>query len=133
MLNLNKANNSTGFHILASCLCLIGLSGCWRGDVHDHPDLVAGKQLFEYHCAECHKSNGNGEFLKGVPANKNARLSAHQLTHKIRGEDVDVMKMPHFHNMSEDEADKISSYVKDMNPNNRQNIVILEDINPNSS
>jgi len=95
--------------ILSSVL----LAGCSK-DIHDHPDLVTGKQLFEYHCSGCHKSTGTGIFLKGVPANKNTDLTRGQITHKLRkGDDLNT-KMPIFPNMGIIEAAKIATYVDDL-------------------
>ncbi len=92
---------------------LLILSGCDK-DVHNHPELVTGKQLFEHHCAGCHQSDGGGKFLKGVPANKNTQLSEVQLRHKLRGSKMEGSIMPSFPNMSEQEAEKISHYVKSL-------------------
>jgi mono/diheme cytochrome c family protein len=87
------------------------LAGC-SDDVHDHPTLVTGKQLFEHHCSGCHKNTGKGKFLKGVPANKDTNLSASQVLHKITSNENGGNKMPSFNNMSTEEAAKISVYVK---------------------
>ena len=90
----------------------IFLTGCSR-DLHDHPGLVTGKQLFEHHCAECHKTSGMGTFLKGVPANKDTKLSTWQISHKLRMGDS-AGAMPIFETMSVDETMKISTYLKRM-------------------
>ena len=91
-------------------LSSIILSGC-NNDIHDHQDLVTGKQLFEHHCSECHNSSGLGNFLRSVPANKDTKLSAWQITHKLRAGEKDG-KMPIFEEMSVEEAMKISAYLK---------------------
>lgn len=89
---------------------LLMLTGCGR-DVHDHPDLKTGQELFEYHCAECHQRSGQGNILLGVPANKGTELSVYQVSHKIR-KGAEKSKMPAFPNMSKEEAGKIAVYLK---------------------
>ncbi len=96
--------------ILSAYLCVAVFSGCSK-DVHDHPDITTGKDLFKYHCSACHKDTGKGNFLKGVPANKNTALSAGQVRHKIIGNDSDS-KMSSFEKMSVEESEKLSAYVK---------------------
>ncbi len=95
--------------------CTIFLSGCEQ-DVHDHPELTTGKQLFEYHCSSCHKSTGTGHFLKGVPANKDTDLAIWQIKHKIKDKASQDSKtrMPSFPNMSSEEALLIAQYVKNL-------------------
>ncbi len=90
---------------------VVSLAGC-SNDIHNHPDLVSGKQLFEYHCSVCHKDTGKGNFLKGVPANKDTELSANQIVHRIKHKDNSGDKMPVFTNMSAEEAKLISDYLK---------------------
>ena len=94
-------------------LTMLLITACSR-DSHNHPDLVTGKQLFNYHCSTCHKATGIGRFLKGVPANKLTRLSPGQITHKIvAGTGTGTQaKMPTFPNMPTTEAVKIANYVK---------------------
>ena len=97
--------------ITLNYLCFGFLAGCEK-DAHDHPGLVTGKQLFEYHCSSCHKKTGEGNFLLGVPSNKNTELSVGQVSHKITSNEVAGNKMPVFKNMSAEESRKISAYVK---------------------
>ena len=89
------------------------LSGCNK-DIHTHPDLVTGKQLFDYHCASCHSETGKGNFLKGVPSNNNNSLTVWQIAHKIRIDANDKRKMPLYPNMSAEEAEVIADYVKQL-------------------
>jgi len=99
------------------CLVLIlvatTLSGC-DADSHHHPDAVTGKQLFDYHCARCHTETGKGNFLKGVPPNKQTSLTVWQIAHKIRIDANDKRKMPLYPNMSAEEAELIADYVKQL-------------------
>jgi len=85
------------------------LSACSR-DVHEHPELTTGKQLFDYHCSDCHGVSGEGKFLKGVPANRDTNLQTVQITHKIR--EGDSGRMPKFDSMPPQEARKIALYLK---------------------
>lgn len=89
------------------------LTGC-SVDEHDHPDLVSGKQLYEYHCAGCHKADGSGLFLKGVPANRDTDLSAWQIVHKVKEGMEGESRMPIFARMPPQEASKIAVYVKQL-------------------
>ncbi|MFD2229837.1 c-type cytochrome [Alkalimarinus sediminis] len=94
-------------------IALAGLSGCDK-DTHNHPELITGKQLFDHHCAGCHAETGKGNFLKGVPPNKQSSLSIWQIAHKIRIEANDKRKMPLYPNMSTQEAELIADYVKQL-------------------
>jgi len=98
------------FLFIATTLLLVG---CDK-DIHNHPHLVTGKQLFEYHCATCHRETGKGNFLKGVPANKGTRLNVSQVAHKVRKGGNDKIKMPMYPKMSTEEAALIASYVKQL-------------------
>lgn len=105
----------TSLSLFLTIACTIFLSGCEQ-DVHDHPELTTGKQLFEYHCSSCHKSAGTGHFLKGVPANKDTGLAIWQIKHKIKDKASpdNKTKMPSFPNMSSEEASLIANYVKNL-------------------
>lgn len=96
---------------LYSALLFFTLSACDQ-DIHNHPELTTGQQLFEYHCSSCHKATGTGHFLKGVPANKDTELQSWQIKHKIQDAAEDKSKMPSFPNMPPDEAALIADYVK---------------------
>ena len=91
---------------------LLVVMGCESKDSHSHPELKTGKELFEYHCAGCHGVDGGGNFLKGVPNNRNTDLSPRKIAHEIRkGETT----MPNFPNMPRSEARKIAEYLKSIN------------------
>lgn len=94
---------------IITLLCIF-LVGCGN-DQHNHPDLASGKDLFEHHCSECHNSTGLGKFLRAVPPNKGTKLSAWQVSHKVRV-GSDASKMTTFENMSVEESMKISAYLK---------------------
>ena len=97
--------------IATAILLSLTLSAC-DNDVHDHPELVSGRDLFEYHCASCHQSSGIGKFLLGIPPNKNTKLSFTDVIHKIKDDDGNERNMPLFETMSKEEASKITAYLK---------------------
>ena len=114
-MNVNH-NPRNQFSILSKVLTVVIaflLNGCDK-DVHNHPDLVTGKQLFDYHCAGCHADTGKGNFLKGVPPNKNTTMAVWQIAHKVRIEANDKRKMPLYSTMSTQEAEMIADYVKQL-------------------
>ena len=98
---------------LSSLLLCILIAGCEK-DMHDHPELTTGKELFEFHCSGCHQSNGMGKFLNGIPKNNNTSLTFSQVVSKITSEDVKSSKIPIFKKMSKEEASKISAYLKSL-------------------
>jgi len=91
------------------------LTGCSTDlDEHDHPGLSSGKALFEFHCSECHRSSGDGNFLAGVPANKGTELSSAQVISFMRGAHRENSAMPKWTSMPDAEAAKIASYLKSL-------------------
>jgi len=101
--------------MLVACplvLAAVVILGACSRDMHDHPELISGQQLFDYHCAGCHKASGKGKFLKGVPANKGTELSRLQVRHKITSGGSDKDKMPVFESMTATEARTIVNYLK---------------------
>lgn len=96
-----------------SIILAVVLSGC-GADQHDHPDLVTGQALFEYHCAPCHKADGSGVFLKGAPANRDTDLSVWQIIHKVQQGTDEKSAMPSFEKMPQQEAAKIAVYLKQL-------------------
>ena len=105
-----QKNVSKTFMLLALTLFLHGCSS--DVDQHDHPELTTGKQLFEFHCASCHHNAGNGNFLAGVPANKDTKLSSSQIVEFIAGRHRENSDMPVWTKMPKGEAIKIAGYLK---------------------
>jgi len=97
--------------VLLPLCALIVLAGC-DPDQHDHADLKMGRELFDYHCAPCHKADGSGVFLKGVPANRYTDLSVVEVMHKIQTASEPHRAMPVFKKMSRQEQAKIAIYLK---------------------
>jgi mono/diheme cytochrome c family protein len=113
MCDMNDRAFITTSNSIAVSLLLIAVYGC-SNDSHDHPKLVTGEQLFNYHCSGCHKTTGEGNFLKGIPASKDTYLTSLQIAHKVKSGGAGKSKMPDFPGMSEEEAEKIATYVKSM-------------------
>ena len=101
------------FKVLFLLTPLILLQACSDDvDQHDHPELTTGKQLFEFHCAICHHNAGNGNFLAGIPANKDTKLGTSQIVEFIAGRHRENSDMPVWRDMPKAEALKIASYLK---------------------
>ena len=88
------------------------LCACVRHpDDHDHPHLVTGEALFNYHCSGCHGKDGTGMLADQTPANI--------LTYRGRDGIIEYMtrpvnpqrKMPVFAAMPPSEAAKIASHL----------------------
>jgi len=91
------------------------LTGCSTDrDEHDHSGLSSGKALFEFHCSECHRSSGDGNFLAGIPANRGTELSSAQVISFMRGAHRENSAMPKWTSMPDAEAAMIASYLKSL-------------------
>ncbi|MCW8932479.1 MAG: cytochrome c [Gammaproteobacteria bacterium] len=109
---------------------IILLSACGK-DQHNHPELKTGKDFFEYHCAACHKKDGQGMFLKGIPANvATNKNQAEIILHIKEGSQSDNVQMPVYKNMPDDEAQKIALYLLLLkknffkNPDNQDKVLL---------
>ena len=98
---------------LAGILCMLMLVGCEQADVHDHPQLKTGEQLYNHHCASCHQRSGDGAFLGGIPAVKYTPMKIHEIVDHIRGHGrAEDTRMPRFSDMSVHEAERIAVYIR---------------------
>ena len=101
--------------LLYATVCAIagmGLAGCSKNrDHHDHPSLTTGKELFDYHCAECHGEDGTGRLVDRTPANILTRKSAQEIVNYIVSDTGQGRKMPVFATMPREEAAKIAAYL----------------------
>ena len=111
-IQIVRPNKPSQHRLLVFSIIVVLFSYGCRRDIHDHPSLTTGQQLFEFHCLECHREKGQGSFLRGVPPNNDTQLSAFQISHKIRKANGKESKMPLFPTMSKQEAIKISYYLK---------------------
>ncbi len=108
----------------------IVLSACGQ-DKHDHPNLSTGEDYYNAHCAACHKRDGTGLFLKGIPANITTNKNKTDIIfHLKKGSDDNNTKMPVFANMPDNEAQKIAYYLLQLqkrhfnNPENKDKILL---------
>ena len=86
------------------------LTGCSQ-DQHDHPNLITGKQLFNFHCAECHGVQGTGKLFDGIPANILTKKSPEEIITYITTETGYIREMPVFSTMPADEARAITDHL----------------------
>jgi len=106
------------------------LSACGQ-DKHDHPNLSTGEDYYNTHCAACHKKDGTGLFLKGIPANIATNKSKTDIIFHIKiVSDENNAKMPVFTNMPDNEAQKVAHYLLQLkkrhfnNPENKDKILL---------
>lgn len=95
--------------IILSALLIFLLSGC--SDSTPQTSSTDGKKLYTLYCETCHKSTGNGNFLKGIPANKLTLMHKSQLVLLIRQGNPSLPKMPTFPNLTEQQASAIVDYL----------------------
>jgi len=82
-------------------------------DNHDQRQGWNGKQLFEYHCAQCHQETGEGAFLRGIPPVVYTTMTYRQLVDYIRGHGRSGdTRMPAYELMPKAQAEKIAIYVR---------------------
>lgn len=93
---------------LALPLIVTGVVGC---DHEPKANNTDGKELYEYYCAGCHKENGEGSFLEGIPANRTTRLTEAQITELILYGKSQMADMPSFELLSEQQAGNIAEYL----------------------
>jgi cytochrome c553 len=110
--------NNKKIQILSFLFIVFSLStvSCSR-DNHEHPKLTTGKQFFDKHCTRCHKTDGSGNFMKGIPANVYTQKDDRDIMLHIRRENPPMFgisyfsTMPSFKTMPDDEAKKIAKYL----------------------
>ena len=91
-------------------LCSLVLAGC--GESEPPPAASAsGEQLFNHHCAACHRPEGTGNFLKGIPANALTRMNIDEVVSLIRKGDPDKPKMPAFPQLSQNQSERIARHM----------------------
>lgn len=105
------SSSSMGFLVYlrwftVACLGLSLLVACQE---QTYPDLATGKALYEHHCLGCHKSHGNGMFIKGVPASRLKRIHLEDLKRQLK---EGAGMMPSFDKLTEEQINKINRYLK---------------------
>ncbi|MBQ4837156.1 c-type cytochrome [Pseudoalteromonas luteoviolacea] len=82
----------------------IWLFGCTDNESHEHPAFKTGKELFAHHCQGCHGERGQGNFLKGVPANVKTQKTQLELIAWLKNSEQIPRAMPSFEAMTDAEA-----------------------------
>jgi len=94
--------------------CLV-LAACSKySDKHDHPHLVTGEALFNYHCSACHGQDGTGMLADQTPANILTLRGRDGIIEYITQPVNPNRKMPVFANMPPAEAAKIASHLLEL-------------------
>lgn len=88
----------------------MGAYGC-SGEQHDHPDLTTGEQLYNHHCAECHREDGTGILFKSLPANILTQKSPKEIVTYITTDSNHNRLMPSFNTMPDGEAELITKHL----------------------
>lgn len=93
------------------CVCIImNAYGC-SGELHEHPGLTTGKQLYNHHCAECHREDGTGVLFDSLPANILTEKSSQEVITYITADSHHTRLMPVFNTMPLDEAEVITRHL----------------------
>ncbi|GAA5315226.1 MAG: hypothetical protein AseanaTS_04300 [Candidatus Pelagadaptatus aseana] len=85
------------------------LAGCNTKSISTTAENLTGQDLFEMHCAQCHKASGAGNFLKGVPSVALTDLTEHEISEQIlKGKN----RMPSSPRLNYEQRMKIARYIK---------------------
>lgn len=95
--------------LLAALLVL--LAGCTDKNSAT-TDVQNGKKLYSMYCANCHGENGTGQFLAGIPRNRDTHFSVNEVAELIRLGHSNMEKMPTFSQLTPAQAYAIASYLK---------------------
>lgn len=97
--------------VFAGCVFL--LTGCLYSSDAPHASAT-GKQMYSDYCAGCHKTNGLGKFILGIPAASSHQLSRQEVIRLIRDGDPRYPRMPTFPQIKFSQADKIAYYLLEL-------------------
>ena len=98
--------------IITGLVLAVLMLACSSRDRHDHPDLVTGEQLYNYHCEECHGVDGTGKLFEQTPANILTRRDLEEIVAYITTPVNPQRKMPVFSTMSRSEVEKIARHLQ---------------------
>ncbi|MFG1491071.1 cytochrome c [Oceanospirillum sp. HFRX-1_2] len=70
--------------------------------------------MYEDYCAGCHKANGLGKFVMGIPATFSNQLSREEIIKLILKGDPRYPRMPTFPQIRFSQADKIAQYLSQL-------------------
>lgn len=92
---------------IISTALILAVAGCT-----EKPNAMAsGEALYNYHCSSCHKENGHGNFLLGVPSNSDTQLSRNAVITLITKGYHSKPGMEPIADLSHAEARKIVDYL----------------------
>ncbi|MDT7042778.1 cytochrome c [Candidatus Nitronereus thalassa] len=94
---------------IGACI-MISAYGC-SGEQHDHPDGTTGEQLYNLHCAECHREDGTGILFDSLPANILTQKSPEEIVRYITTDSNHQRLMPAFKTMPSEEAELITQHL----------------------
>ena len=97
------------FFWIGACL-VMSAAGCSE-DQHDHPKLITGEQLYNFHCAKCHRKDGTGILFDSRPANILSQKSPEEMITYITTDTNHNRLMPAFKSMPLDEAEFIAEHL----------------------
>lgn len=86
------------------------LIGCGDKQAAPSATVVAGEQLFQENCSECHPRSGRGDYLKRIPATLLTRKSQHELMEWIKGSGQH-REMPSFEKLTDEERASLADYL----------------------
>jgi len=96
--------------VLLAIGCGLLLVGC--GDESPPPTASAsGETLFNHHCASCHRPEGTGNFLRGIPPNALTGMDIREVVDLIQKGDPARPKMPAFPHLSRNQAERITLHL----------------------
>lgn len=92
------------------------LAGCIYNEKEPSP-TATGPELYQDYCASCHKANGKGRFVMGVPSVFANALSRDEVVRLIRQGDPRYPRMPVFEQIRFSQAHKIAEYLRELEAN----------------
>lgn len=93
-------------------LVLVLAGACREQDGDEHRPGASGEVLFSTYCARCHGSDGAGNFLRGVPANRGTALGRAEVVRLIRQGSAQHRRMKTFPKLSRREAMALAEYLE---------------------
>lgn len=87
------------------------LAAC--GSDEDASRLTTGAELYGHYCSRCHRDDGAGSFLKGVPPIRDTDLGYGELVTLIQGHArPEGSRMPDFRTLPRRKAEAIAIHVR---------------------